>query len=124
MAQGNYRQYLKADRVWIKKYFYVLRPILAVNWIVSGLGVAPTEFGTLIDGLPLDLVLKTAIDDLLEAKRAGAELDYGPRIPPISNFIESELARLESTRFEFAKNTASTDVLDELFLSTIRDAWA
>jgi len=32
MARGNYREYLKGDVVWIKKYFYVLRPILAMNW--------------------------------------------------------------------------------------------
>ncbi|MBN1316088.1 MAG: nucleotidyltransferase domain-containing protein [Anaerolineales bacterium] len=33
MAQNNFREYLKGDTVWLKKYFYVLRPILAVNWI-------------------------------------------------------------------------------------------
>jgi predicted nucleotidyltransferase len=32
MALGNYRKYLKGNVVWIKKYFYVLRPILAMNW--------------------------------------------------------------------------------------------
>lgn len=29
MAGGNYREYLKGDMVKAKKYFYVLRPILA-----------------------------------------------------------------------------------------------
>ncbi len=29
MAGGNLREYLKDERVWIKKYFYVLRPLLA-----------------------------------------------------------------------------------------------
>ena len=29
MAEGNYREYLKDDEVKIKKYFYVLRPVLA-----------------------------------------------------------------------------------------------
>ncbi len=33
MAQGNYREYLKGEIVWVKKYFYVLRPLLAINWI-------------------------------------------------------------------------------------------
>jgi len=39
MAQGNYRDYLKGEHVWIKKYFYVLRPIFAVNWIDSAWGL-------------------------------------------------------------------------------------
>ena len=39
MAQGNIREYLKGERVWVKKYFYVLRPLLACRWIEAGLGV-------------------------------------------------------------------------------------
>jgi len=31
MAEGNYREYLRGDEVWIKKYFYVLRPVLAIQ---------------------------------------------------------------------------------------------
>ena len=49
MAQGNVREYLKGERVWVKKYFYVLRPILAIKWIEQGYGVAPTSFGTLLE---------------------------------------------------------------------------
>jgi predicted nucleotidyltransferase len=33
MAEGNYREYLRGDEVWVKKYFYVLRPVLACQWI-------------------------------------------------------------------------------------------
>lgn len=29
MAEGNYREYLKGDLIRAKKYFYVLRPVLA-----------------------------------------------------------------------------------------------
>ena len=35
MAEGNYREYLKRDMVRAKKYFYVLRPILACQWILE-----------------------------------------------------------------------------------------
>jgi predicted nucleotidyltransferase len=31
MAKGNYRQYLHGDQVRLKKYFYVLRPLLALR---------------------------------------------------------------------------------------------
>lgn len=33
MAQTNYRGYLKAGLVPLKKYFYVLRPLLSVRWL-------------------------------------------------------------------------------------------
>ena len=51
MAQGNYREYLKNDPVWIKKYFYVLRPLLAIKWIERNNSVMPMEFGTLVEAL-------------------------------------------------------------------------
>jgi predicted nucleotidyltransferase len=51
MARNNVREYLKGERVWTKKYFYVLRPLLAVQWIERGLGVVPTEFQRLVDEL-------------------------------------------------------------------------
>jgi predicted nucleotidyltransferase len=53
MAQGNYREYLKGEIVWRKKYFYVLRPLLAIRWLEAGLGVVPTEFGQLVEKVAL-----------------------------------------------------------------------
>ncbi len=51
MARGNFREYLKGEEVWVKKYFYVLRPILAMNWIEKELGVVPTDFNVLVEKL-------------------------------------------------------------------------
>ena len=33
MAEGHFREYLRGDIVWLKKHFYVLRPLLACKWI-------------------------------------------------------------------------------------------
>lgn len=100
MARGNYRDYLKGPTVWIKKYFYVLRPLLAIKWIEQGLGVVPTEFQVSVDKVVDSSELKDEIEKLVAAKRSGEELDRGPRIERISDFIEDELARLESKQFE------------------------
>jgi predicted nucleotidyltransferase len=35
MAEGNFRVYLHGERVRLKKYFYVLRPVLACQWVES-----------------------------------------------------------------------------------------
>lgn len=98
MAQGNFREFLRGPRVRQKKYFYVLRPLLACRWIERGLGVVPTPFERLVhatlDGASADEVLVGAIADLVARKREGVELGEGPRIEPISAFIEAELARL------------------------------
>lgn len=123
MARGNYREYLQGDIVWVKKYFYVLRPILAMKWIEEGRGIVPTDFNVAVEKLALTGELKEAIANLLESKRAGNELDKGEKIPAISNFIESELARWENTEILKSINTSHASNLDEFFRHSINEVW-
>jgi len=126
MARGNYRDYLKGSTVWVKKYFYVLRPLLAIRWIERDLGVVPTEFQVLIEGTVDAPELREEIDALVDSKRRGEELDRGPRIASISEFIESELARLEEERFEYAFETRTASVVpyNRLFRAVLDDVWS
>lgn len=48
MARTNYRGYLRADLVPLKKYFYVLRPLLSVRWLEAHDCAAPIEFAKLL----------------------------------------------------------------------------
>lgn len=48
MAKGNYREYLKTDEVKLKKYFYVIRPILACKWILDKKTAPPMLFSELM----------------------------------------------------------------------------
>jgi predicted nucleotidyltransferase len=123
MAKGNIREYLRGDMVWRKKYFYVLRPLLAMRWIEEGRGPVPIEFQKLVDAVIHDPALRTAINDLVSAKRAGAELDRGPRIPAISDFVESEMARLGETVSNRAHAVQAVETLNELFRNTLDEVW-
>jgi len=114
MAEGNCREYLQGEIVWVKKYFYVLRPLLAINWIEKESNVVPMEFGTLVDRCVKSAELKEAIEILLERKRRGHELDREPRIPAISDFIDGELERLKTKVIE-SPSKPDTERLDELF---------
>jgi len=88
LARGNYRDYLKGGEVWVKKYFYGLRPLLAIRWIERDLGPVPMELQKLVESTVDAADLRTEIERLVAAKRDGAELDYGPRIESISVFID------------------------------------
>ena len=123
MARGNYREYLKGDVVWIKKYFYILRPILAINWIERAWGIVPTDFKILVDKLAVEPPVAKEIANLLAAKRAGAELDRGPRIEVLSRFIEEELDRWENNSTIHQKRSINSDKLDKLFRVTLAKAW-
>jgi predicted nucleotidyltransferase len=94
MAQGNYRD-MVGERIRLKKYLYVLRPLLACRWIERGLGPVPMKFDVLVDGLVDDANLRFHIAVLVARKRAGEELDLAQRIPIIDAFIIEEFDRLE-----------------------------
>jgi predicted nucleotidyltransferase len=124
MAKGNYRDYLTGERVWLKKYLYVLRPVLAVIWLERQLGVVPTEFQKLVDGVVGDPDLKKAINELLDLKRSGSEMDYAPKIPEISQFLEIELERMEAEQFERRTGNCPVDKLNEIFRGALEEIWA
>lgn len=118
MADGNLREYLKGDEVWTKKYFYVLRPVLACLWIERGLGVVPTEFYKLVDAVVVDKTLKEEIDRLLAAKKSGEELRKGPRSEVISSFVEQQVSRMNAAGQSPAE-TRSPAALNRLFVETL-----
>lgn len=118
MARKNYREYLRGDTVRLKKYLYVLRPLLATLWIEQGRGVAPMRFQDLVDAIVTDPNLRDAIDQLLAIKRAAGEAEYGQPLPIINAFIDSELTRLESVLPPLPRNTDFA-VLDWLLMATV-----
>ena len=122
MAEGNYREYLCGKDVWIKKYFYVLRPVLACLWIERGYGTPPMEFAVLVERVVENPVVLKAIRDLLRCKKAGAELDRGPRIPAISDFLDVEITRLSAQKAPPSQPTTVAP-LDHVFRSSIVDVY-
>lgn len=96
MAKGNFRGYLRGDRIRTKKYLYVLRPVLACCWIEQDGSPPPMAFERLLERLVPDGSLRDAIDALLAKKRISAEVEDGPRIPEISIYLERELGRMEA----------------------------
>jgi predicted nucleotidyltransferase len=122
MAQGNYREYLRGETVRLKKYFYVLRPVLACIWIEQGFGVVPMEFEILVDRLVTNPNLRKAIDRLLHMKRSGDELDEGNRIDEISSFLDQQISRLSEIRN--AKNEAKDpNTLDAVFTQMLIETY-
>lgn len=73
MAKGNYREYLKGDKVRVKKYFYVLRPTFACMWIEKNKTPPPMEFNILLSSFVLEKTLKSEIEKLLVRKKSGEE---------------------------------------------------
>ncbi len=124
MAKNNYREYLQGAEVRIKKYFYVLRPILACKWIEKYNMAPPISFQELLADILSEGELKDQIELLLKRKLIGEELDLEARIGVINDFLESEMDRItEVLKLLKTETKDPTKLLDELFRSTLQEVW-
>ncbi len=96
MSKKNFEQHLRGDSVRLKKYFYVLRPILCTAWIKAGKGIPPMEFETLVNEMVSEPDVLEAITDLLARKRRAGEAEYGAPIPVLNAYLEAKLEEYKS----------------------------
>jgi predicted nucleotidyltransferase len=118
MARKNFRGYLQGDTVRLKKYLYVLRPLMAVLWIDQGRGMPPMRFADLVAGIVRDEALLDEINRLLEIKMRSGEAEYSPRWERIHEFIEQGLARGDALP-EYKKPEGGTSELDTFLMNTV-----
>ena len=48
LAKGQWQRYLQGEEVAAKKYFYVLRPVLACGWLLAHGTFPPLDLETLV----------------------------------------------------------------------------
>lgn len=80
------------ETVALKKYFYAIRPALALRWLRERPDPPPMDLPRLRAGLQLETGLDEAIEELLIAKAGSSELGTGRRIGDLDRFVEEELA--------------------------------
>lgn len=124
IAEGNYRTYLQRDRVRTKKYFYVLRPILACRWIEKHGNMPPVEFHKLLEELLQDPTLASIVQELLNRKVSGEELDEEPKIEALNAYLEQEIQHIQTIIQQTEPpEKPSNDALNLLFRETIKKAF-
>ena len=89
-ANGNYREHLRSEVVKLKKYFYVVRPLLACKWILERKCPPPMLFTELAEAV-LEPEMKPIIDELLHMKMRTPELGVGRRIDRLNEYIDKNL---------------------------------
>lgn len=119
MAEGNYRDYLRGEMVRAKKYFYVLRPILACKWILEKGTPPPMLFTDLVKSeLPDDL--SETVYQLLNLKMNSPEIKEIPRIDQLNRYLDAGIVSVKE-QIEKLPNTPVQDwnELNELFFSVL-----
>lgn len=118
-AKSNYREYLKGDTVRLKKYFYVLRPLLACKWILAEGTPPPMEFHILMKKY-LDEDIKPDVEKLLDLKMNTPEITTGKRFDRVNNYLDTTIVEIEGIISTLSDDrTQSWDELNEIFLKVI-----
>ena len=120
MADNNYKDYVSKPNIKLKKYFYVLRPVFACEWIKKFGSMPPTEFDRLIAAQRLTLEFKQTIKSLLENKKEGLEQDLKPRIKLIDDYVNERISyfKLYAQGMNTVKDLPH-EPLNELFRKTL-----
>lgn len=124
MAKNNCREFLQRDTVKSKKYFYVLRPVLACDWIKETNTMPPMGFQDLVNSQVKDEKIKAEIAELLMRKMAGDELKEEPKIEILNEFLERKIEFYSDYVNQIEANEKpDTALLDKLFRETIAEVW-
>lgn len=119
-AKRNYHEFLTGETVKFKKYFYVLRPLLACKWILAEGTPPPMLFSSLMVKY-LDEDIKPDVEKLLDLKMNTPEIGEGKRSNRINDYIEKNIAVIDTMIAELPKeDTRSWDNLNDIFLSLLK----
>ena len=102
-----------------KKYFYVLRPLLACKWIEEKKCPPPVLFEELFNTV-LEDDMKFAVKDLLAKKVQMSESDRAPKDESVNQYIKEKLAYYKAL-LERMKDDRNPDwePLERIFRSVI-----
>ncbi len=113
LAESQYRRFISTEEnVRIKKYFYALRPALALRWLRNRADKpVPMNFAALRAGAALPDDVSAFLDTLLEKKAQTKELGAGPRHAALDALIEQEITHAKASMNELPP--LSRGLLDE-----------
>lgn len=117
-ADSTYREHLIGEEVKIKKYFYVLRPLLAAMWIRDKKTAPPMLFHDLVVA-ELEEEIRPELNRLLEMKKTLPEMGFEEKIPVIDGYIESVMPKIKAVADAMGDNVADWDALNKLFLRMV-----
>ncbi|MGE3914391.1 MAG: nucleotidyltransferase domain-containing protein [Hyphomicrobiaceae bacterium] len=109
------------EDVNLKRYFYVIRPVLALAWVVAKGTAPPMSITDLLADSQVPDAVRAAILELIELKRTTPELGSGPRIGVLDAWIDQELATLDPARLDLRDHDQgpTSEEADGLLRSTI-----
>lgn len=123
MATSNQKAYLQGPTVRLKKYLYVLRPLLAGRWIIERGQMPPTTFHDLLEASLPSGPVRDVVDEVIERKKHSKELDDAEPLPVLGDYLAQQLQQLRAIAGDVADVEGDDAVLDGVFRETLWRQW-
>ena len=126
MGKNNAREFLKGETVSLKKYLYVLRGLIAVDFIRETQALPVVDFLTLLKHTSLinpDVrTIKDEVEALISRKRETGELGDGSRIAVLDTYIEKAMDISENEFVHFKRDDLRHREWDDQLNDIFREA--
>lgn len=119
-AKGNFMEFLQGEDVKYKKYFYVIRPLLACRWIEEKKCPPPVLFAGLME-TGLEEGIRREVERLLERKLLAPESGKGKRLDGLNRYIEEQLEYYKEQLSGMEDDRrADWDLLNSVFYKAVK----
>ncbi len=115
IATGMLEKEFREAEVKIKKYFYVLRPVLSASWIAEKGTSPPVDFYELLPLIQSKEPVYQAIMDLLKQKEMALEGEKVQRVALLDDFVAAEMERCETIARTLEKRQVEWDAINDFY---------
>lgn len=119
IATGMLEKEFREAEVKIKKYFYVLRPVLSASWIAGHGSMPPVDFYELLFLIKNNTAVHKAISDLLKQKETALEGEKVPRVALLDDFVLGEMERCLTISRNTEKRPVTWGAINDFYRKTL-----
>lgn len=123
LAKRQWERHIEGEtNVNLKKYFYVLRPALALRWVRMNPDVLPPmNFQALVNGTGISMETQQEFSELLRAKSMASEVGLGARLPELDKLILDEMQWVSNLApVKPTDGASAVQAADQLFRELIK----
>ena len=114
--------FLRPGPVREKRYFYSLRPLCTLLWLLDRDGLPPMDRPTLLDGVRVADAVRAEMARLIAAKREDPEKREGPRNAVLDDWIDQVIARGERECRILLRTAPAGAAVEALYRDLVRAA--
>ena len=115
LSKKSFKGIIEKERPKLKKYFYVIRPLLSAVWIVEKRSIPPMELAKLMPVISHNPSIQQLINELLNTKERSFEADEIQPVAQLHPFITNTLLLLEESVKKISSQQTNRDKLNQIF---------